>query len=548
MIGALVSPSRAVLSDAFARSRLLKLAVLLVAIGAFAGLTMLTFLAMAGHPNPALRWPTNFELRYVDNPFLWLLARDVVEGQRVVFASSGQDFLFPEVLISIASYLFAGGDIHWYYVVVAAINNAILFGLVFALARCLYRRAGFWRQLALAFAASLPLLFGALSTSSLVFILHLAPNYNFDLDIGILLAALVVLARTTPARVILSVLWVLVAASNLLTVVFTVPVAVIVLALKYFRFGVRAVHRPGIWLVVTVGAALALNALLFRIRHDYLPFSIHSNSSKSYVDFAAVDARMSTVAAQFKTALDGAPMMIFATVCAALTLIAAVFAIRAYLRDASANDVGLGRVFLLLFPVVGAAAALAVTLLYDWYLWPMLVGSQVVCVLVLLPKRLWVAVAAVGTGAVLVLTLFGGNIARSAQTYFDVRAAGVDCVDAHVPAGAMIYAKTDNARIVASQSTKGIRAIQLLREVSVGDWLNNLAEAADYDGDIHDILLSTPGPGGDADAADYVGDARAKFGEPDARFVCETDTATGRQFELWHYERNINVTNGPITR
>ncbi|HEU5222114.1 MAG TPA: hypothetical protein VFU07_00330 [Candidatus Lumbricidophila sp.] len=544
MTNALSTGTKAKFGDARLRSRLLKLGVLLVAIAAFAGLTVLTFLAMAGHPNDWARWPTTFELHYVDNPFLWLIARDVVEGQPVEFWSSGQDFLFPAFLISLASYLITSGDIHWYYVVVAALNNAALFTLIFAIARHVDRASGFWRQLTLTFAASLPLLVGTFSGASLVFVLHLAPNYNFDLDVGILLAALILLARTTASRVTFSVLFVFVAASNLLTILFTVPVAVIVLALKYFRSGVAAVHRSGIWFVATVAAALGLNAVLFRLPHPDLPFSIRSNQTKSYVDFGSVGERMNTVVAQFQTAAAGNLIMIFATMCVVTSLIAAIVAIRRYFRDASAGDVQLGRVFLLLFPVVGAAAAYAVTLLYDWYLWPLIVGSQVVCLLLLIPRRARLAVAAIGTAGVLVFTLGGGNLARSADTYFAVRAPGVACVDDHVASDSVIYAKNFNGKIVASQTTKHIRVIQLYRGWTVAEWLNNVAEASEYHGEIHEILLDTPGPGADADAADYMADARAAFGEPDEKITCAADAGTERRFELWRYERNINITSG----
>jgi len=96
-----------------------------------AAATALIFLIRAGDPSGS-NWPIHFELRSSDNGVLFQFAQDVFRGRAFDWSFSPQVFVFPEIPISLVAYLVAGGAVQMYFLIVAAINNALLFVGLFA--------------------------------------------------------------------------------------------------------------------------------------------------------------------------------------------------------------------------------------------------------------------------------------------------------------------------------------------------------------------------------------------------------------------------------
>ncbi|MDQ1528222.1 MAG: hypothetical protein QOH77_12, partial [Actinomycetota bacterium] len=122
-----------------------------------AALTALIFLIRAGDTG-ATGWPTTFDLSSSDNGVLFQFAQDVFTGRALDWSFSPQVFVFPEIPISLVAYALAGGTVQAYYLIVAAMNNALLFVGLFALIRYLFPGESLARRLVRAGIAAFPLL------------------------------------------------------------------------------------------------------------------------------------------------------------------------------------------------------------------------------------------------------------------------------------------------------------------------------------------------------------------------------------------------------
>ena len=70
---------------------------------------------------------SRWELRSSDNGPLFQFLQDVVAGRPLDWSFSPQVFVFPELPISAIAFAVTGGSIYGYYLVVAMLNNALLF-------------------------------------------------------------------------------------------------------------------------------------------------------------------------------------------------------------------------------------------------------------------------------------------------------------------------------------------------------------------------------------------------------------------------------------
>src|SRR5471030_1202898 len=122
-----------------------------------AAVTALIFLIRAGGPG-ASNWPIHFDLRSSDNGVLFQFAQDVVRGRALDWSFSPQVFVFPEIPISLVAYLLAGGTVQVYFLVVAMINNGVIFLGLLGVLRYLYSSEALGRRILRAGVAMFPLL------------------------------------------------------------------------------------------------------------------------------------------------------------------------------------------------------------------------------------------------------------------------------------------------------------------------------------------------------------------------------------------------------
>ena len=172
---------------------------LIGAAAVVAALTALVFLVRAGgDPADAATWPITWELRSSDNGPLFQFLQDVVAGRPLDWSFSPQVFVFPELPISALAFAITGGSVYGYYLVVAMLNNALLFLVLVGLARVLFpaSRVG---DVGASAARSPPCRCWCcpLIGTSWILSFHLAPTYYFGMYAALLAAPLLVLARST---------------------------------------------------------------------------------------------------------------------------------------------------------------------------------------------------------------------------------------------------------------------------------------------------------------------------------------------------------------
>jgi hypothetical protein len=158
-------------------TRVLALAVTAAAL-VVGALTVLVFLMRAGgDPGDAATWPITWELRSSDNGTLFQFWQDAAAGRALDWSFSPQVFVFPELVLSGAAFLVAGGSLYVYYLVVAVLNQVVFFLVLAALARLLWPEAGPLAVVLRAGAGILPLLVLPLVGTTWLFSFHLAPTY-----------------------------------------------------------------------------------------------------------------------------------------------------------------------------------------------------------------------------------------------------------------------------------------------------------------------------------------------------------------------------------
>lgn len=438
---------------------------------AVAGLTALVFVIRAGgDPADAATWPITWELRSSDNGPLFQFLQDVVAGRPLDWSFSPQVFVFPEMPVSALAFVLTGGSIYGYYLVVAMLNNAILFLVLVGLARVLLRDAR-WRDTVLrALAATAPLLVLPLIGTSWILSFQLAPTYYFGMYAALLAAPLLVLSRSRAGRISIGVALALTAASNPLALLFAAPGTAIALVLLVVRRGWRDARRPA----VLVGGTLLL-ALVSR-----LVFSpLQGTSPFTYADPDVFATRLSQIGPYFAfQARDPAAGVILTAglVLAVVCLAAAAAAAELYVQRRPNGD---GRllavVYLGIVPLGGLGATYLMMITHYLYFWPVLILPFVLALLALPRRALGLAVA---SGAVLFCALALGTGLTSnlgqAEKYVGYRNDETVCLDAAVP-GQVGYATFSDSRRLSLTSATGMRLIQIESDGEPSHWLTNRA-------------------------------------------------------------------------
>lgn len=467
-----------------------------------AALTALVFLIRAGgDPGDAATWPIQWELRSSDNGPLFQFLQDAVAGRPLDWSFSPQVFVFPELPISAVAFLLAGGSVYGYYLVVAMLNNALLFVVLYGLVRALIPGAGLLR----AAVAMTPLIVLPLIGTSWILSFHLAPTYYFGMYAALLAAPLVVLTRSRGGRVAIGAALALTAASNPLVLLFAAPGTAAALLVLAIRRGRRAVVRPVLVVGATLMAALVLR-LLFSPLQGTSPFT--------YVDPEVFATRLSQIGPYFAfQALDPAVAVILpvGAVLAGVCLGAAIVAAVGYARGRPSSPT---TVYLGLIPLGGIAATFALMITHYLYFWPVLI-LPFVLVLLAVP-RVALAPAAV-SGAVLLVVVAAssgaiGNLAH-VDRFFGYRNAETTCLDEAVP-GQVGYATFSDARRLSLPSATGLRLIQIEHGLEPSHWLTNRAYATTEAG----TFFYVNGHGDEL--AIETGLLGERFGEPDREVSC----------------------------
>jgi hypothetical protein len=484
-----------------------------------AALTALVFLIRAGgDPGDAASWPITWELRSSDNGPLFQFLQDVVAGRPLDWSFSPQVFVFPELPISAIAFAVTGGSIYGYYLVVAMLNNALLFLVLVGLSRKLFSDQSWGDTVLRALVATVPLLVLPLIGTSWILSFHLAPTYYVGMYAALLAAPLLVLSTSWAARISLGLALALTAASNPLALLFAAPGTAVALILFLVRRGSKAARRPAI----LVGGTLVL-ALLLRLAFSPL----QGTSPFTYVDADVFASRLAQIGPYFGfQAQDPAAGVIlplgiaFAVAC----LVAAILATVVYFQRRGKGDSRLlAVIYLGVVPLGGLGATYAVMITHYLYFWPVLI-LPFVLVLLAIPRRalglsamtgaILLAGFAVGTG---VASNLGG-----AARYFDYRSDETVCVDA-AAATQVGYATFSDARRVSLTSQTGLRLIQIEATGEPSHWLTNRAYATSEAGTFFYVNGAGDEPALDTDLL------TERFGEPDRVWTCSATQ------EVWLY-------------
>jgi hypothetical protein len=478
---------------------------------AIAAATALIFLIRAGGPG-ASNWPIHFDLRSSDNGVLFQFAQDVVRGRALDWSFSPQVFVFPEIPISLVAYLLAGGTVQVYFLVVAMINNGLIFLGLLGVLRYLYSSEALGRRILRAGVAMFPLLLLPLLGSTWLFEYQLAPTYYFGMYLLILVAPILFLGCARWVTVALGIGIALSAASNPLALVFTVPALVCVLIVRGAAGGFRSVLRPSVRVGGSIVFAVLIRVVFFGRLQGASPFA--------YVSTSIFSGRLQVVVAYVQSLLEQPLTAIVTVLGAALVLVglgvAVVLAVRMIRRQVPNRAVPAVTLYYALVPITGLAGTLVLLITDYLYLWPVLV-LPLVLVLLPLPRRWMPWAAGVAAASLLVAgSITGGaeNLAR-ASTYFGYRSAETRCLDAKLPAGMTIgYATFSDARRIELTSHRDLRLIQLKSSGVRAYWLTNRDYARDNVGRFFYINEH-----GDEPAID-VGYLESRFGKPDSSFTC----------------------------
>jgi hypothetical protein len=475
-----------------------------------AALTALVFLIRAGgDPLDAATWPITWELRSSDNGPLFQFLQDVVAGRPLDWSFSPQVFVFPELPISALAFFVTGGSIYGYYLVVAILNNTLLFVVLVGLVRVLYRDAP-WRESALrAGVAMVPLLVFPLIGTSWILSFHLAPTYYLGMYAALLAAPLLVLSTSRAAQISIGIALALTAASNPLALLFAAPGTAIALVLLVVRGGWRPARRP----VILVAGTLLL-ALVLRLAFSPL----QGTSPFTYVNADVFATRLSQIGPYFAFQARDAAAAVIVTVglvLAATCLGSAAVAAAFYVRRRRQEDPRLlSIVFLGALPLGGLLATFLLMITHYLYFWPVLI-LPFVLVLLAVPRAA-VGLAAASGSVLLVAFALGTGLTSnlgSVDRYFGYRNAETVCLDAAVP-GQLGYATFSDSRRLSLTSATGLRLIQIESTGEPSHWLTNRAYSTSEAGTFFYVNGA-----GDERALD-VGVLTERFGQPDEVWSC----------------------------
>jgi hypothetical protein len=490
-------------------------------------LTALAFLMRAGgDPGDAATWPITWELRSSDNGTLFQFWQDVAAGRPLDWSFSPQVFVFPELPLSGAAFLLAGGDLYVYYVAIAVLHQAVLFLLLVALARVLWPQATPAVVVTRAAAGILPLVLLPLVGTTWVFSFHLAPTYYLGMYAALLAAPLLVLVRTRPARLVVGAGLALAIAANPLAVVFAALGLIAVAVARAVRSGPASLVRPAV-LVAVVGAGAVLARLLFA--------PLQGTGLLSYIDLERFRSRLDGLWPYWEAQLaDPAArvLLVLGALLAIGCLVAAVVAwVRLAGRDSDAGPRTFATLYLGLVPLGGLAATVVALITHEYYFWPVLVLPFVLA-LFAVPERAVGRVVLGGAAAFVLVGVLTGGFANLATVdrYFGYRGAETRCLDEAVP-GQVGFATFSDARRVGLPSATGIRLIPVTPDLAPNLWLTNRA----YSG-LEAGTFFYFNERGDERALDGA-TLREKYGEPDRVVGCTDEQ------RIWVYDPPVRVAD-----
>lgn len=456
-------------------------------IGAFAaviGLTLAVYLARAGAPYEQ-NWPASYNFASSDNSILYQFAHDVFTGMTLDWSFSPQVYVFPEIPISLLAYLVAGGNYAWYYVVVALINVALLFAVIWWLTALLFG-GSLPQQLMRAFIAASPLILFPLFNTHWMYLFHLAPTYYFGMYLFGLLLPAALLSPKRWARGLVLAGWMLAGAVSPLVTAMTLPGLAIMFFVTFLRerwsHGLR--HQ-----LMMVGIALAgvvlLRVLLFEKMAAASPLSYIGDSYtlKRYV--------------QVYDNFVGGFFRGFDPVLYALSLVATIFTLvllvvfirRMFTRKPQGLELARlqAGMYLTAFPTMGGIAMSAILAIDFYYLWPLFVGSVVISLLLLpefvrLSPRAFVITVASIAGITLVTAGIGILQGKyDDNRYFGYRSELTKCLDQYVP-GQIGYTTFSDSRSNSLTSHTGVELIAVNPELGPTFWLTNKAQSREHRG------------------------------------------------------------------
>ncbi|MCU1597129.1 MAG: hypothetical protein JWQ47_868 [Glaciihabitans sp.] len=476
-----------------------------------AALTALIFLIRAGDTG-ATGWPTTFDLSSSDNGVLFQFAQDVFTGRALDWSFSPQVFVFPEIPISLVAYALAGGTVQAYYLIVAAMNNALLFVGLFALIRYLFPGESLARRLVRAGIATFPLLMLPLIGATWLFEYQLAPTYYFGMYLMIIVAPILFFGCARWVKIALGIGIALTAASNPLALVFTVPALACVLLLRGFSGGFRTVLRPAAWSGGTILLAFVIRIAFFT--------RLQGGSPLAYIDDAVFSGRIANIETYIRSLLaapaTASVVLIGAVLAVGGLAVAIVLAVRLLRKRETFGPRTTATLYYSLVPVTGLAATLVLIITDYLYLWPVLI-APLVFVLLPLPTR-WVPWALPVLSAALVATAFVSGAVpdlAAASAYFSYRSPETRCLDEKLPPDVTIgYSTFSDARRIELTSRRPFRLIQLKSSGVRAYWLTNRDYARDNVGRFFYINAQGDEP------PINVGYLEHEFGKPDSSFTC----------------------------
>ncbi|WP_210413829.1 hypothetical protein [Protaetiibacter larvae] len=486
-------------------------------------LTAIVFLIRAGgDPAGADTWPISWELRSSDNGVLFQVIQDIAAGRPLDWSFSPQVYVFPELPLSGVAFAVSAGNVYGYYLAVAALNMAVLFLCALALVRVLWPEHALGTSVLRALLGTVPLLVLPLIGTSWILSFHLAPSYYFGEYAALLLAPVLLLARTLPVRILTGAALALTIASNPLTLVFAAPGALAALVVGILRAGPRAVLRPVGWVAGTLLLAAAAR-LVFAPLQGISPLS--------YIDPDRFAGRLAVLWPYYAFQLRdpaAAVVLILGALLAVGCLLAAIAAAVLVVRrrgGAPARRL-LAVVYLGLIPLGGIAATFFAMITHYYYFWPALVLPYVL-VLLAVPMPAVSPALLGGLAGIVVIALATGAIPHlgSAGRYFGYRNAETACIDDALAGGSAVgYATFSDARRLSLTSRTPFRLIQLNTDGTAHEWLTNTAYARTDAGSFFYLNGS-----GDEPALDTAR-IRERFGDPDRVVACSATQ------EVWLYE------------
>lgn len=482
------------------------MAVVLVGV-----VTAFVFLVRAGDAG-ITNWPVSFELRSSDNGVLFQFAQDVFHGRALDWSFSPQVFVFPEIPISLVAYAIAGGSVQLYYLLVAAINNALLFVALFAIIRYVFPADGLGRRLARAGVATFPLLLLPLIGTTWLLSYQLAPTYYFGMYLMIFAAPTLFFACHRWTKTAIAIGIALTAASNPLALVFTVPALICVLVVRGVAGGFRSVLKPAGWAAGAIVLAALIRVVSFSRLQGGSPFA--------YVDTGIFAGRISVVNAYIHSLLADPTLATIIVLGAAIAIagvvVAAVVAVGVIRNRLAFGPRSFVTIYFALVPLTGLAATLVLIITDYLYLWPVLI-APLVFVLLPLPRIVvpWaLGATSIALIVVAVVTAAVPNL-RQAGSYFTYRSAETKCLDARLPRGVNIgYSTFSDARRLELTSSRPFRLIQLKSSGVLAYWLTNRDYARDDVGRFFYINQHGDEP---AISTSYI---ETRFGMPDSQFTC----------------------------